>query len=63
MWLQHDHVLPHARGGDNSFENLVITCAACNYARMDFTPDELGLIDPRGRSPVRSNWVGLERFR
>lgn len=63
MWLQYDHVLPHARGGDNRFENLVITCAPCNYARMDFTLEELGLRDPREREPVRSSWDGLERFR
>lgn len=63
MWLQYDHVLPHARGGDNRFENLVITCAPCNYARMDFTLDELGLLDPREREPVRSSWDGLARFR
>lgn len=63
MWLQYDHVLPHARGGDNRFENLVITCAPCNYARMDFTLEELGLRDPRDREPVRSSWDGLERFR
>lgn len=63
MWLQYDHVLPHAQGGDNSFENLVITCAPCNYSRMDFTLDELGLRDPRDSEPVRSSWTGLERFR
>jgi hypothetical protein len=63
MWLQYDHVLPHARGGDNSFENVVITCAPCNYSRMDFTLDEIGLHDPRDREPVRSSWDGLERFR
>ena len=62
MWLQYDHLLPHARGGENSMENLVITCAPCNYAGMDFTLPELGLLDPRDREPVRSNWDGLERF-
>ena len=62
MWLQYDHLLPHARGGNNSLENLVITCAPCNYARMDFTLAELGLLDPRDRAPVRSSWDGLERF-
>lgn len=34
-----------------------------NYARMDFTLDELGLRDPRDRERVRSSWDGLERFR
>jgi len=63
MWVQYDHVLPHARGGNNELENIVITCAPCNYARMSYTLDEVGLIDPRTREPIRSNWDGLERFR
>jgi 5-methylcytosine-specific restriction endonuclease McrA len=63
MWLQYDHVLPHSRGGDNSFENMIITCAPCNYARMQYTLEELGLVDPRVRETVRSSWDGLERFR
>lgn len=63
MWLQYDHVLPHARGGDNSLDNVVITCAPCNFGRMNWTLDEVGLIDPRTRQPVRSTWTGLEEFR
>ncbi|WP_114280679.1 HNH endonuclease [Thioalbus denitrificans] len=63
MWLQYDHVLPHARGGDNSFYNLLITCAPCNYARWNYTLEEVGLVDPREREPIRSIWDGLERFR
>lgn len=39
------------------------TCAPCNYSRMDFTLDELGLRGPRYSEPVRSSWDGLERFR
>ena len=35
MWLQFDHVLPHARGGTNDIENVVVTCAPCNYGRMN----------------------------
>ena len=62
MWLQYDHVVPYARGGDNSFANMVIACAPCNYARMDLTLEEVGLYDPRSRAPVRSQWDGLERF-
>ncbi len=63
MWLQYDHLLPHARGGDNSLENIVITCAPCNFGRMNWTLDEVGLIDPRTREPVHSSWTGLEQFR
>jgi len=63
MWVQYDHVLPHARGGNNDFENMVITCAPCNFGRMDYTLEEVGLIDPRTREAVRSTWDGLEHFR
>lgn len=62
MWLQFDHILPHARGGDNSVENVVITCAPCNYGRMNYTLDEVGLIDPRTRPPTQSDWNGLIDF-
>ena len=63
MWLQYDHLLPHARGGDNNLDNMVITCAPCNFGRMNWTLDEVGLIDPTTRQPVRSAWTGLEEFR
>lgn len=63
MWLQYDHLLPHARGGTNDLENMVITCAPCNYARMNYTLEEVGLVDPRNRMAIKSTWDGLERFR
>ena len=62
MWLQYDHVLPHSRGGNNDLDNIVITCAPCNFGRMDRLLEEVGLQDPRNREPVRSNWDGLERL-
>jgi 5-methylcytosine-specific restriction endonuclease McrA len=63
LWLQYDHVIPHAVGGTNDLDNLIVTCAGCNYARMDYTLDEMGLEDPRTRPPRASEWDGLERFR
>jgi hypothetical protein len=62
MWAQYDHVVPHSHGGTNDLENLVITCAACNFGKMEYTLEELGLIDPRTISPVTSLWDGLERL-
>jgi len=62
MWAQYDHLLPYARGGSNDLENIVVTCAPCNFGRMDFTLEEVGLIHPRTREPVRSTWTGLENF-
>lgn len=63
MWVQYDHVLPHARGGNNDLDNIVITCAPCNYGRMSYTLEEVGLADPRLTEPLTSTWDGLERFR
>lgn len=63
MWLQYDHLVPHARGGDNSLDNLLITCAPCNYGRAHYLVEEVGLLDPRNRAPSSSTWDGLERFR
>jgi hypothetical protein len=61
MWAQYDYVLAHARGGDNSIENTIVTCAPCNFAKMNYTLEELGLSDPRTRHPLKSDWDGLER--
>lgn len=38
----YEHVVPLARGGDNSSENIVTVCACCNYAKSSYTLEELG---------------------
>lgn len=63
MWAQYDHVVPHSHGGTNTLDNLVVTCAACNFGRMSYTIQEVGLSDPRLRPPIQTRWDGLERFR
>jgi hypothetical protein len=62
MWVQYDHILPHARGGDNNIENIVITCGPCNFGRMDSLIEEVGLLDPLSSPPIQSDWDGLERL-
>lgn len=62
MWVQYDHIIPHAHGGDNNLNNLVITCAPCNYGRMNYLLEEVGLKNPLDFPPVRSEWDGLERI-
>jgi 5-methylcytosine-specific restriction endonuclease McrA len=60
--LQYDHILPHARGGESSVENMVVTCAVCNYGRMSNTLKESFLLDPRAFPVTRSQWDGLQTF-
>ena len=60
MWMQFDHLVPHARGGKTTKENLLITCAPCNYGRMNFLTDEIGLIKPNIDRENLSTWNGLE---
>lgn len=68
MWLQFDHILPNSRGGDSSLENMVVTCAPCNFGRMEATLEEARLVHPLSCPiPViwsrHAEWDGLERFR
>jgi 5-methylcytosine-specific restriction endonuclease McrA len=38
--LTLDHIVPRARGGSDSWENLVCACTACNNRKGDRTPWE-----------------------
>lgn len=63
MWMQFDHIIPHTRGGSSNSDNVVITCAPCNFGRMENTLEEFGLLDPRASTLRKSSWDGLERVR
>ncbi len=41
--LTFDHVIPVARGGTKSWDNIVTCCIACNRLKGDCTPEEIGL--------------------
>jgi hypothetical protein len=62
MWAQYDHIVPHSRGGGSDIDNILLTCAACNYGRMQFTLEEVGLLHPDTHAARRGPWDGLERF-
>lgn len=67
MWLQFDHLLPNSRGGESTIENIVVTCAVCNFGRMQTTLAEAGLYNPLDRElPViwsgNPSWNGLGSF-
>lgn len=46
--LTIDHVLPKSRGGKNRWDNLVTSCYACNNAKDNRTPEEMGWDRPSG---------------
>lgn len=57
-----DHVVHHKYNGRTHPDNLVTSCPACNYGKYNYTLKQLGLDDPRERSPADSNWDGLNSF-
>lgn len=63
LWLQFDHVVPHSHGGRSSPDNVVVSCALCNFGKDKYTLLQLNLADPRLTSPSSSPWDGLNRFR
>lgn len=62
MWMQFDHLIPHARGGKTALENMIITCAPCNYGRMNYLLDEVDLFLPDLDFHDLIEWDGLERI-
>jgi 5-methylcytosine-specific restriction endonuclease McrA len=42
-----DHVVPVSQGGKTTLSNLVTACWPCQFGKAEFTPDQLGLRDPR----------------
>lgn len=67
LWLQFDHVLPNERGGTSDPENVVVTCAPCNFGRMQHTLEECELAHPLSRALAPTwngyaEWDGLTRL-
>jgi 5-methylcytosine-specific restriction endonuclease McrA len=52
--LNVDHVLPRSRGGQDTWENLVISCRECNLKKGRRTPEEAGM--RLVRRPQRPRW-------
>ena len=67
--IDFDHIISRSRGGRNTPENLVVSCAPCNCGRNNFTLEEVGVTDPRTIQagaheipPELSKWGGLTRI-
>lgn len=41
--LNYDHVVPRAKGGRTTWENIVTSCLACNERKDCRTPEEAGM--------------------
>lgn len=63
LWLQFEHVEPHSHGGRSTEDNVVISCALCNFGKDKFTLRQLDLLDPRLRPPEPLHYDGLERLK
>lgn len=58
-WPVADHVIPWNKGGRTNFENLVSSCATCNYGKDGYTIEQLGIQNPFNRHPILDKWQGL----
>lgn len=53
--LNQDHVVPRARGGLATWENIVASCYRCNQKKGNRTPEEAGM--KLLRKPFRPRWL------
>jgi 5-methylcytosine-specific restriction endonuclease McrA len=53
--LTIDHVVPRAKGGSDSWFNLVTACKRCNAKKGDFTPDEAAM--PLRKKPYKPSYA------
>ena len=62
LWAQYDHVVPWSRGGSSDVANVYLTCAACNYGRVEYLLEHFNLEHPATRPRREGPWDGLERL-
>ena len=43
LTLTIDHIVPKAKGGEDTWENLAAACIKCNNKKGNQTPDEAGM--------------------
>jgi 5-methylcytosine-specific restriction endonuclease McrA len=55
-----DHVIPKGLlENPHTKENLVTACWPCQFGKMEFRLEQLGLVNPFDRDPIRDDWDGL----
>ena len=60
-WPVADHVIPWVNGGKTDLDNLVTSCAPCNYGKAGYTIEQIGLDNPFSHKTNESNWDGFEK--
>ena len=58
-WPVADHVVPWNQGGRTDLDNLVSSCASCNYGKDGNTIQQIGIQNPFNREPIIDTWNGL----
>ena len=53
--LTIDHVIPQSKGGEDSWENLVLACVKCNVKKANRTPEQANM--PLIRKPAKPKWL------
>lgn len=62
--LTIDHIIPKSRGGEDTFENCVTCCAACNHHKASRTPREAGMtLKIRPAQPTISEFFRLKAMK
>lgn len=61
-WPVADHVHPWNLGGKTNMDNLVSSCAGCNYGKDGYTCEQVGIRNPLDRPPINDSWDGLVSF-
>ncbi len=60
--LTIDHIIPRSRGGEDTWENLVVACMPCNSRKSDKLLEETNLtLQTIPRKPINKMLFSLDR--